>query len=63
LKYLSIVLLFIVNENLNLLYSFTLGLQFVSVLYNSHFWFYSKIMPETGVSRLVGVKLDEVKEV
>jgi len=32
-------------------------------LYNNHFWFFSKTMPETGVSRLVGVKLDEVEEV
>jgi hypothetical protein len=27
------------------------------------FGFFSKTMPETGVSRLVGVKLDEVEEV
>jgi hypothetical protein len=32
-------------------------------LYSNHFWFFSKTMPETGVSRLVGVKLDEVGEV
>jgi hypothetical protein len=32
-------------------------------LYNNHFWVFSKTMPETGVSRLVGVKLDEVEEV